>query len=111
MQREESWTKTHTCSSTEMTHCKQHDNTNHLPDDGSKRSSTQSKIASKYQYRVEHDIEQSTADDAPHGITGITLHTQLTIECERGYLKRSANQYDSHILLGIRKTGGCAAKQ
>ena len=110
MQREESWTETYSGCSTKMAHCKQYSNTNYLSDDGGKSSTTQLKATSEYQDGVENHIEQGSADDAPHGITGITLHTQLTIECERGYLKRSAKQYDSHVLLGERKTCGGAAK-
>ena len=82
MQREESWTETNSGSSTKMAHCKQHGNTNYLSDDGSKRSSTQSKTTSEYQYGIEHYIEQGSADDAPHSITGIALHAQLAVKSE-----------------------------
>ena len=82
MQREESWTKTHSGSSTKMAHCKQYSNTNYLSDDGGNSSATQLKTTAEYQDGVENHIEQGSADNAPHCITGIALHAQLAVECE-----------------------------
>ena len=82
MQREEAWTKTYSSSSTIMAHCKQYNDTNHLSDDGGNSSATQLKTTTEYQDGVENHIEQGSADDAPHSITGIALHAQLVVECE-----------------------------